>query len=141
MKKPALPRSRNFPRWQRGIAPCRRLPRYRGSAGEAIRRYPLDVRLPRRFPPAVVPEPEHQPHPLPPAGHRPAPNDGDWREIKRMFCERYKGRMYPDKMGMYWYFKVGDNPSYCLPQEISQAYHRREISIQDVYFHWKETTK
>ncbi len=60
---------------------------------------------------------------------------------ERMFCERYKCRMYPDKMGMYWYFKVGDNPSYCLPQEISQAYHRREISIQDVYFHWKETTK
>jgi len=37
---------------------------------------------------AVVPEPEHQPHPLPPAEHRPAPNDGDWREIKRMFRER-----------------------------------------------------
>ena len=57
---------------------------------------------------------------------------------ERMFCERYKCRMYPDKMGIYWYFKVGDNPSYCLPQEISQAYHRREISIQGVYLHWKE---
>ena len=62
-------------------------------------------------------------------------------EGERLFCERYKGRMYPDNRGMFWYFKVGDNPSYCLPQEISQAYHRREISIQDVYLHWKEKMK
>ena len=62
-------------------------------------------------------------------------------EGEHIFCERYKYRMYPDKMGMYWYFKVGDNPSHCLPQEISQAYHRREISIRDVYLHWKEKTK
>ena len=60
---------------------------------------------------------------------------------ERMFCERYKCRMYPDKMGIYWYFKVSDNPSYCLPQEISWAYHRREISIRDVYLHWKENPK
>ena len=60
---------------------------------------------------------------------------------ERMFCERHKCRMYPDKMGIYWYFKVGDNPSYCLPQEINRAYHGREISIQDVYLHWKEKMK
>ena len=60
---------------------------------------------------------------------------------ERMFCERHKCRMYPDKMGIYWYFKVGDNPSYCLPQEINRAHHGREISIQDVYLHWKEKMK
>ena len=60
---------------------------------------------------------------------------------ERMFCERHKCRMYPDKMGIYWYFKVGDNPSYCLPQEINRAYQGREISIQDVYLHWKEKMK
>lgn len=62
-------------------------------------------------------------------------------EGERLFCERYKCRMYPDNRGMFWYFKVGDNPSYCLPQEISQAYHKREISIRDVYLHWKENQK
>lgn len=62
-------------------------------------------------------------------------------EGERMFCERYKCRMYPDKMGIYWYFKVGDNPSHCLPQEISRAYHKREISIREVYLHWKENWK
>ena len=60
---------------------------------------------------------------------------------ERMCGERHKCRMYPDKMGIYWYFKVGDNPSYCLPQEINRAYHGREISIQDVYLHWKEKMK
>ena len=60
---------------------------------------------------------------------------------ERMFCERHKCRMYHDKMGIYWYFKVGDNPSYCLPQEINRAHHGREISIQDVYLHWKEKMK
>lgn len=38
-------------------------------------------------------------------------------------------------MGMYWYFKVRDNPSYCLPQEVRRAYHRIEISIWDVYIY------
>ena len=62
-------------------------------------------------------------------------------EEERLFCERYKCRIYPDNRGMHWYFKVGDNPSYCLPQEISQAYYHREISIRDVYLHWKENQK
>ena len=62
-------------------------------------------------------------------------------EGERLFCERYKCRMYPDNRDMFWYFKVGDNPSYCLPQEISRAYHKREISIRDIYLHWKESQK
>ena len=39
---------------------------------------------------------------------------------------------------LYWHFKVADYPAYTLPTEISRAYLNHEISIRDVYVHWRK---
>ena len=59
-------------------------------------------------------------------------------EGERLFCERHNCRIYPDNRGVYWHFKVGDYPAYTLPAEISRAYLNHEISIRDVYVHWRK---
>ena len=59
-------------------------------------------------------------------------------EGERLFCERHNCRIYPDNRGIYWHFKVADYPAYTLPTEISRAYLNHEISIRDVYVHWRK---
>ena len=59
-------------------------------------------------------------------------------EGERLFCERHNCRIYLDNRGVYWHFKVADNPAYTLPAEISKAYLNHEISIWDVYVHWRK---
>ena len=52
----------------------------------------------------------------------------------------YYLRIYPDNRGIYWHFKVTDYPAYTLPTEISRAYLNHEISIRDVYVHWRKNS-
>ena len=62
-------------------------------------------------------------------------------EGERLFCERHDCRIYPDNRGIYWHFKVADYPPYTLPTEISRAYLKHEISIRDVYAHWRKNNQ
>ena len=62
-------------------------------------------------------------------------------EGERLFCERHNCRVYPDNRGIYWHFKVTDYPAYTLPAEISKAYLNHEISIRDVYVHWRKSCR
>ena len=62
-------------------------------------------------------------------------------EGERLFCERHNCRIYPDNRGIYWHFKVADYPPYTLPTEISRAYLKHEISIRDVYAHWRKNNQ
>lgn len=62
-------------------------------------------------------------------------------EGERLFCERHNCRIYPDNRGIYWHFKVVDYPAYTLPAEISKAYLNHEISIRDVYVHWRKSCR
>ena len=62
-------------------------------------------------------------------------------EGERLFCERHNCRIYPDNRGIYWHFKVADYPAYTLPTEISRAYLNHEISIRDVYVHWRKNER
>ena len=62
-------------------------------------------------------------------------------EGERLFCERHNCRIYPDNRGIYWHFKVADYPAYMLPNEISRAYLNHEISIWDVYVHWRKSER
>ena len=62
-------------------------------------------------------------------------------EGERLFRERHNCRIYPDNRGIYWHFKVADYPAYTLPAEISKAYLNHEISIRDVYVHWRKSCR
>jgi len=62
-------------------------------------------------------------------------------EGERLFCERHNCRIYPDNRGIYWHFKVADYQTYILPVKISRAYLNREISIRDVYVHWRKNIR
>ena len=62
-------------------------------------------------------------------------------EGEHLFCERHNCRIYPDNRGIYWHFKVADYPAYTLPTEISRAYLNHEISIRDVYVHWRKSCR
>lgn len=62
-------------------------------------------------------------------------------EGERLFCERHNCRVYPDNRGIFWHFKVADYPAYTLPTEISRAYLNHEISIRDVYVHWRKNDR
>ena len=62
-------------------------------------------------------------------------------EGEHLFCERHNCRIYPDNRGIYWHFKVADYPAYTLPAEISRAYLNHEISIRDVYVHWRKNER
>ena len=62
-------------------------------------------------------------------------------EGEHLFCERHNCRIYPDNRGIYWHFKVADYPAYILPTEISKAYLNHEISIRDVYVHWRKSCR
>ena len=62
-------------------------------------------------------------------------------EGERLFCERHNCRIYPYNRGIYWHFKVADYLAYTLPTEISRAYLIHEISIRDVYVHWRKNDR
>ena len=62
-------------------------------------------------------------------------------EGERLFCERHNCRIYPDNRGIFWHFKVANYPAYTLPTEISRAYLNHEISIRDVYVHWRKNDR
>ena len=59
-------------------------------------------------------------------------------ESERLFCERHNRRIYPDNRSIYWHFKVANYLVYTLPTEISRTYLNHEISIRNVYMHWRK---
>lgn len=60
-------------------------------------------------------------------------------EGENAFKQKYDTRLYANENHDRWFLKVGDNPAYELPSQLSNAWLRKEISIADIYEHWKES--
>jgi len=60
-------------------------------------------------------------------------------EGENVFKEKYDTRLYANESHDRWFLKVGDHPAYELPCQLSNAWLRKEISIADIYEHWKGT--
>lgn len=53
------------------------------------------------------------------------------------YKERHNILLYPSNgMGYSWFFKIGDNPAYELPQKIVSKWHEKTYSIADLHQHY-----
>lgn len=53
------------------------------------------------------------------------------------YIERHNILLYPSTgMGCSWFFKIGDDPAYELPQAIVSKWHEKSYSIADIHQHY-----